>query len=725
MSFKSIYWALILASVTFIFTAFAGQRQPVQQPQQKQNEKEQQEEILRLSAELVVVDAVVLDKKGNPVRDLKKENFTILEDGVPQEIVTFDFEDISGAHESAIAAQTQPQTQDPITIAKSKPTETDRQLLQDKRLIILFFDLSSMPIEDLLMAQEAAVKFIDKQMSPVDLVSIVVFSTNLQPLHGFTNNKETLKAALEKIKLGKGALLAGVETAAEQTTDTSTAESSEESSDLFVPDQTEFNIFNTDRKLLAIESLAKMLKEYPEKKSLIHFSSGISTTGSENQAQLRSTIDAANKANMSIYPVDARGLVALAPGGGASRSSPRGGRDLFTGQAMLRQQSQLSASQETLTTIAEDTGGKAFFDSNDLGLVFEQVHKDVGSYYVLGYYSSNPRRDGRYRQIKVTVNVPGVAIHHRPGYFAEKEFARFTKEDREKQLSEAMTTERPFSDILFALEADYFRVADKRTFVPVALKMPGSEIPFFNNGEKKLAEFDFVAEVRGQKQELASFAKDTIRVRLAEQTYKQVASGNIQYDTGFYLRPGSYRLKFLVRENQTGKMGSFEQPLVIPDLSTEKLKMSSIVLSSQLEQVTPRSDEVANIGDRFPMLMRQGRAVNPLIVGGRKVVPNVTRVFSTRQNLYIFFQVYDPKKDEQSEEPRLAVALLFFKNGVKSFETPVHQINRFADRDGKVVNCNLTVPLEKFAPGNYTLQVNVIDQLAESYAFKRINFVVR
>src|SRR5262249_50078017 len=147
-------------------------------------------------------------------------------------------------------------------------------------------------------------------------------------------------------------------------------------------------------------TLADALGGIQQKKSVIYFSGGMSQSGSDNQVQLKRTVDRAIRANVSFYAADMRGLVALPAGGEARQASARG-TSPFSGATMTSAISSLSASQDTLTTIAEDTGGRAFFDSNDFGDVFDRVVADTSAYYVLGYSSSNDARDGKYRRIKV------------------------------------------------------------------------------------------------------------------------------------------------------------------------------------------------------------------------------------------------------------------------------------------------------------------------------------
>ena len=252
--------------------------------------------------------------------------------------------------------------------------ERKKAELKDKRLVILFFDLSSLTTEDLIRSVTTAEEFVTKKSTPHDLMAVATFSSILQLIQDFTNDREVLVQTLRQLNPTEAG-----DAAAEELGD---AETSEET---FVPDEVQFNIFNTDRRLSALDNLAKTYREYPERKSLIYFSSGFTTTGIENQSQIRSTVDSANQSNISIYTVDSRGLVALPPGGDASRNAPSG-RAMFSGTARERQVASLSNSQETLTTLAHDTGGTAFQDTNDLAPVFDKVLNDTQAYYMLGYF---------------------------------------------------------------------------------------------------------------------------------------------------------------------------------------------------------------------------------------------------------------------------------------------------------------------------------------------------
>ena len=248
-----------------------------------------------------------------------------------------------------------------------------------------------------------------------------------------------------------------------------------------------------------MEDATKKLAAYPEKKALIYFSSGLTLTGLENQSQLRATVNSAVRANVSFYPVDARGLTASSPVGDASTASGRG-TGAFTGATQSSRRSSTTGSQDTLYTLASDTGGKALVDSNDLALGIRQAQEDISSYYILGYYSSNAAEDGKFRKIQVKLVSKelqaSAKVDYRNGYYAGKVFAKFTSGDKERQLEEALTLGDPVSELPLALEVDYFRVAQNRYLVPISLKIPGSVLALAKKGGKQSTDFDFIGQVR-------------------------------------------------------------------------------------------------------------------------------------------------------------------------------------------------------------------------------------
>ena len=356
---------------------------------------------IRATTELVLVNVVARDKKGNLVRDLKREDFTVLEDGQKQQVSSFDFEKID---EWALAGQTTPTTTGTENAAAAAAPAVKAQATidaRDRRLILLFFDFSAMEVDQIDRAVDSAKKYVNAKMQPADLIAIVSLSTNMRLDLDFTDDKKKVLSVLSAYNSDSGQ---GFDNGA-----TGSSEGAAESSGAFTADDTDYNTFSADRKLLALQSIIQAVGKLPQKKSLIYFSNGISQSGVDNQSALRAATAAAVKANVAIYPLDVRGLQAL-PGGGEAQNASLHGQSAYTGASVLNDLNSNAASQETLSTLAADTGGKAFFDSNDFSGVFSQVQKDTSAYYILGYSSSNHSKDGRFRHIKVVLNRPDIKL---------------------------------------------------------------------------------------------------------------------------------------------------------------------------------------------------------------------------------------------------------------------------------------------------------------------------
>jgi len=688
---------------------------------------------LKANTEIVLVNVQVRDGKGNFVRDLKQEDFTVTEDGKTQKILSLDIEntdaltsnDVQAANllgELNGATATEIQNQVKLRAQQPSPTEYTRDSFRDRRLMVLFFDLTSMQPEEVKRGIESAEKFIDDQLRPSDLVAVVSLSTRFNTDQDFTNNKDDLKTALSVLDPDSANGFAEGATPDAATDDTSTDET-------FTADETETNTFNADRKLDALRTMFETLQGIDQKKSVVYFSGGLRTSGIDNQTSLRAAINAAVRSNTAIYPIDVRGLQAVIPGGDASTASRRG-QGLFNGSGVRGQFNQQRQSQDTLVTLAADTGGKAFMDTNDFGPAFTKIQEDTAMYYVLSYASSNNTKDGRYRQIRVTLKEKDLRVDARRGYYADTDFQHMAKEGREKQLQDELAADLPSTDLPVYLSTGYFKLDDTRYFVPASIVVPGSAIPFSRESDQDRATLDILGAVidpgrggpegerggggrggpgPGQQQGPRIFGQIKDTVKLALHTTEDVKRKNVQYESGFLLPPGRYRLRFIVRENETGQIGSFETDIFVPNLLQAPVKISSVVASAQKQAAKPKKD-------------------NPLTREGTELIPNVTHVFSKNQHLYLFYEVYDPKHPEDvgdKNAARLLTNAAFYKGDSKVFETPLVEVNRVNTPERHAAAIELDVPLSDFKAGFYTCQVNVIDDAAGQFVFPRLSLLVR
>jgi VWFA-related protein len=675
---------------------------------------------IRVTTELVLVNVVARDKKGNLIKDLKKEDFTLYEDGKKQEISSFDFENVdqlaatAGPTVSGVAPGTL------LHSSKKAPPTLDAR---DRRLILLFFDFSAMQPEEIDRSVDAAKKFVHEKMQPADLIAVISLSTNMHVDCDFTDDQQKLASVLSSYNSGE---VQGFDNGA-----TGSSEGAAETGGSFTEDDTDLSTFNADRKLLAIQSLMQALGKLPQKKSVIYFSNGITQSGVDNQSALRAATAAAVKSNASIYSLDVRGLQAFPPGGQAQNASLHG-QSAYTGASTLNDLNGNAASQDTLATLSTDTGGKAFFDSNDFSGIFSQVQKDSSVYYVLGFTSNNPAKDGRFRHLKVTVKRPDLKLDFRSGYYAGRDFEHLNRADREEQLEDELAAQLPRVDVPLYAGASYFRRDDSHYYLAVSLVVPGSQIPFVTEKDKDNATIDIIGEALESGKFPVGRLRDT--VKLAVESTREVRRKNVQYNTGFLLAPGSYHLKFVIRENRTGRMGSFETDVRIPDLRKSPMKMSSVVLSSLRVPATAKKT-----------------GVNPLVRDQMELVPNITHVFTPDQHLYLQYEVYDAAKGKNSEQAvpapaatdqqdaaksptaarpahdsvRVLTSIEFIQGATKVYESKPVEANEVTAPDRKAVIFQMDLPLQSLKPGLYLCQVNVIDDVAGSFSFPRFPLLIR
>ena len=668
----------------------------------------------------VLTNVVVRDKKtGELIKGLKETDFTVSEDKKPQQITTFDYQNIDSA---VTLAETT--TVSGVTTTKKKtiadlvnndfaaaPDE-----LKDHRLIVMFFDLSSMQPEDITRAVDAAKDYINNKMAPADLAASVSLVASLSMDQDFTNDKAALLKAVSKYD---GSSESGYD--AGSTGDTS--DSSDDSSS-FTADDSEFNALNTDRQLYAIRTICKSIEKVEQKKSMLYFSGGLTRQGIENQASIRAATNECVKADTAMYAVDTRGLQALNAVGDASQGSRRG-TGAYSGASMQGQLNSNFSSQETLGTLASDTGGKLFVDSNDFAPAFQQVQHDTEAYYIIGYRATNVARDGTYRHLSISLKGhPEASLEYRPGYYAPADFQHAKTEDREMALTEQMRSDVPATDVAIYLQALYFRLEDGKFFIPVSLVIPGSQINAVQVKDKDKATIDIRATVRNAQNIVVGQLPPNTQVKLDVDANQMLIKKNIQYSTGWTLAPGKYHIKFVVRENQSGNMGSFETDIQVPDMKKTPLKLSSVVMSSQ----------------RTPNTIKKN--LDPLVRDGQEWVPNVSHVFRQDQHLFFLYEVYSPTKDKdtaatsatqaatQAANPgltkkeaapvRVLTSIEFLLGGVKVYETPLVEATSINIPERDAVAFQFDVPLTGLKTGTYVCQVNVIDDAGGTFTFPRM-----
>jgi len=706
----------------------AGPR--AQQVGQNKGPGETQGFTLTVKSQLVIEAVEVHDKQGNFVRGLTAKDFTLTEDGTPQTIRYCEPQDL-GEIAKPLPPET-PATEDVtiynrLALSQIAPETMDSERYKNHRLMALYFDMTTLPPADEMRALSAAEQFVRTQLTTIDLVSIMRYNGGaVQILQDFTSDRNRLLSILETMVVGEG----------QGTADSADDASSSDTGAAFGQDDSEFNVFNTDRQLSALQTAATMLGRVNEKKSLIYFASGLRLNGIDNQAQVHATEDAAIRAGVQIWTVDARGLVAQAPMGDATQASP-GGQAMYTGASASAMTSNFQRSQDTLYALAGDTGGKAFLDNNDLSRGIEEAQHAISDYYLVGYYTTNTDANGKFRRIKIALTGNQEAkLEYRQGYFADKVFSKFNDVDRERQLEDALMLEDPITDLTIQMEVDYFQLNRAEYFVPIIVKIPGRELALAKRGGAEITRIDFIGEIKDLVGgSTVQNVRDNVSIKVSDATAQELAKRPIEYDTGYTLLPGKYMIKFLARDDETGRIGTYQTTFVIPNLNKveQRIPISAVVLSSQRVELKDAIYEAGKAKEQA-----KNNAADPLVQEGKKLIPSVTRVFGGGHEIYVYFQAYKQSAGAaagasqpastgsagatatavQSQQPLFAFVSLY-QNGKKLFETqPKSIVPNAASRLG-TMGLSFDLGVDKLPRGQYDCQVTILDPSTQKAAFWR------
>jgi hypothetical protein len=271
--------------------------------------------------------------------------------------------------------------------------------------------------------------------------------------------------------------------------------------------------------------------------------------------------------------------------------------------------------------------------------------------------------------------------------------------------------EDPITELTIAMEIDYFQLNRAEYFVPLTVKIPGRELALARRGGFDHTRIDFIGEVKDDYGTTIQNVRDKVDIRLSDATAAELAKRPIQYDTGFTLLPGGYKIKFLARDAETGRIGTFQMNFQIPNLNKEekRIPISSVILSGQ------RLDLQDALYNATKEKSREAtNAANPLVQDGQKLIPSVTRVFRTDRDLHVFLQAYD--RGPASWQPLVAF-VSFYRGPTKAFETPPLAVTEPPTHPSKAIPLKFSLSLSNLPPGEYTCQVTVVSPTGQKASF--------
>jgi VWFA-related protein len=581
---------LLIASVAAIRTApqqpaaSAGptpQASPSSSGAQQKTAVYESATVLKAVTRLVVVDVVATDKKGEAVTDLERVDFTVLEDGMEQQIRVFHFQQPSVA--VSASAGPRPAVSPAVFKLPDNVFTNVPKYNANSTLNVLLLDALNTTLPHQSYVRDEMIKYLAK-MPQGRPVAVYILGSKLALLQDFTSDPEALKELVKKVK-GKMSPLLDNSTGGpdQELLPPGAADSGLVPAEMLqsmMQFEQERTAFQTDLRvtytLNALNAISRSLSGYPGRKNLIWISeafplsidpnmelTGDIFAGTRNYGQqIAAAADALIDAQIAVYPVDARGLVPSSVFDAASTGRDRFGRTMNgprTGAAISIESAQLQAVHGTMQDMAERTGGKAFYNRNDIDRAIDKSIEDGSTYYTLAYYPENKDWNGKFRKIQVKVSRSGIKLRHRLGYYAvdPKAFAEQNKKQQATLFGEALSLDAPVSTGL-KFQAGVIPPSDKtqnKVLVNFALDPEAISFEGEEDGLQR-AMVDCVVQAYSAKGKLIKTEASTVNASLKPETYRRVMQSAFPCQQYIELPAGNYYLRLGVRDDRTGLVGT-------------------------------------------------------------------------------------------------------------------------------------------------------------------------
>ncbi len=655
----------------------------------------------KVEVNYVEIDAVVTDAQGNFARNLTKDDFQVTEDGRPQTLSIFSPVDIPIEHA------------DPPLFAKTSipPDVVSNRTPFEGRMFVLVLDDMNTRFHRTARTRMAARQFVERYVGANDLVAVVNTGGRTKAMQDFTSNRQLVLAAIDNA-MGQG-------------TDSATSAALKDyANNREVPNGAGTSTMNSDMNELERSYQARntlsTLKNVAEfmagmrgrRKAVVWFSEGINYDisnpiknryASDVLEEEKGVVAAATRSNVSIYGVDPRGLTS-----GQDDTIEIGSfaDDNSIGPNNL--QDELRISQDSLRYLSDETGGFAVINRNDFRDAFSRILQDSSSYYVLGYYPTNEKRDGRFRSIQVRVNQPGLKVRARKGYVAPRGKPEATKAasnaTTSPELRDALQSPVPVSGLTLAAFAAPFRGTAPNDAIAMAIEIDGSKLQFKQNPEGLFTsdlEISLFASdsVSGK---IKDGARDVINLKLRPQTHELVSKGTFRVVRRIQLPPGKYQLRVGVREADGGRLGTVLYDLTAPDFSKGPLVMSGIAITSAASSRVPTASPDPAVNEFKDVL---------------PAPPTAAREFARNDELAIFAEIYD---NLGSTAHRIGItASVLADDGKTVFTTSDERRSEELQGASGGYGYTTKIPLSGLAPGRYVLRLEAKPMVGNNESVKR------
>jgi VWFA-related protein len=677
------------------------------------------DDVIKVTSNLVSLDVIVKDKKGKAVTDLNREDFTVIENGVAQKIEFFDSTLTSGS-EGGQSTNVNDSTQPGSRTRNGFP----------RNIIALVLDGQSTQVSNLKHVREGIIKYIRERISDSDLVALFSISGGLQLRQPFTQDKAKLIAAVENAydsstlsktseardisenisslrdQIGGGvtgpiAATPGAGAAGSAAAQTMIAQRMLEQ---YIQLRSALSAQQTRPVLAALAAISEGLRSIPGKKTVVMFSEGFVATEALDW-QIQSTIDIANRANVAIYIIDSGGLTGGAPTSGALVSgSPLGAISAATdmehrrragaGESVfdITRQEGLNRQQDLLYRISEDTGGRFLKNTNDIAGGLERIDAEIRSRYTLAYRSTDQNFDGSFRKVKIEVRRPDTNVVARPGYYAipPSQIVPFSPDDQKLLANFANMQAHP--ELPLSMELNSFRSTEYNYIVPLSFEIPPAAVQFDRKGDKQRLQLEVLAVIRAEGQDkILSRLGGNFDVSLTKEQYESIVNDKIFYRQDIELGSGDYTVDLMVRDRLSGKSAAKRQQLLLP-VARSDFYASDAVLSRHAE----------------PLKQKSGN-VDVLSEGNVHIRPSPSREFHSTDNLIIFFKLYNAAVASETGKPLVRVTVTLMKDGRRMTRPVDYQLTEASTGPVPTLTFAKYIKLTGLAPGRYSAVIESRD----------------
>ena len=701
---------------------------PIQAQDKKQNTSSQ-DDVIKVSSNLVNVDVMVKDKKGKAITDLKTEDFILSENGVQQKIEFFDSTLAGGNDRSA-----------PASI--SLTTEPRRPNSLPRTIISLVLDGQTTEGSNLKRVRDGMTKYIRERISDDDLVALFAISGGLQLLQPFTQDKAKLIAAVENTdgvsSVSKTSELRSINEGMATIRDqlaagptgvvTSPAGGSALAQAMiwrrvleqYVQLRSALSSQQTRPVLASLAAICEGLRPIPAKKTLVMFSQGFVAPQALDW-QVQSTIDIANRANVAIYIIDSSGLTggtprsgALVPGSALSGISAETSQEnrirAGAGESVfdVARQEGLNRQQDLLYRISEDTGGHFIKNTNDIGAGLERIDDEIRSRYTLAYRSTDPNFDGSFRKVKIEVRRPEAKVLARAGYYAIPPNQVVPLSPDDKKLLANFETISTHSTLPLTWQLNPFRSLPGYYTVPLSFEIPPTALEFGRTGGKQRLQLDVLGLVRtAGDDKILSRLGGNFDVELTAQQYESILNDKVFYRQDVQLESGVYTIDLVVKDRISGKVAAKRQSLSLPVTDSE-FSATEAVLSRHVEALRQPSTAPADV----------------LSVGNVQIRPSPSREFQATDNLIIFFKLYNAMPAAETGKPLVRITVTVMKDGKPATKPIDYALTELEADPIPHLTFAKYVKLDGLAAGKYSVAIEARDVAQKKVVKQEAWFVI-